>query len=91
MLGSEISDSREMAMCRRYSIYESMDHYLPQLWLDLLMINGYDLEPLDRYNVAPSTRVETVRQAVDGLSVDRVNWGWSPFWAKRKRPDPVTR
>jgi len=21
--------------------------------------------------------------------VDRVKWGWSPFWAKGKRPDPI--
>ncbi|MGE8110913.1 SOS response-associated peptidase family protein [Pseudomonas sp. NPDC086566] len=76
-------------MCGRYSIYESMDHYLRQLSLDLVVINGYDHEPVNRYNVAPSTRVEIVRQVGNGLSVDRVKWGWSPFWAKGKRPDPI--
>ncbi|NQD72899.1 SOS response-associated peptidase family protein [Pseudomonas sp. CM27] len=76
-------------MCGRYSIYESMDHYLRQLSLDLVVINGYDHAPIHRYNVAPSTRVEIVRQIGDGLSVDRVKWGWSPFWAKGKRPDPI--
>lgn len=76
-------------MCGRYSIYESMDHYLRQLSLDLVVINGYDHEPVNRYNVAPSTRVEIVRQIGNGLSVDRVKWGWSPFWAKGKRPDPI--
>ncbi|HFQ8049089.1 TPA: SOS response-associated peptidase family protein [Pseudomonas putida] len=76
-------------MCGRYSIYESMDHYLRQLSLDIMVINGYDHEPINRYNVAPSTRVEIVRQVEDGLSVDRVKWGWSPFWAKGKRPDPI--
>ena len=76
-------------MCGRYSIYESMDHYLHQLSLDLVVINGYDHEPVNRYNVAPSTHVEIVRQVGDGLSVDRVKWGWSPFWAKGKRPDPI--
>lgn len=76
-------------MCGRYSIYESMDHYLRQLSLDLVVINGYDHEPINRYNVAPSTRVEIVRQVEGGLSVDRVKWGWSPFWAKGKRPDPI--
>lgn len=48
-------------MCGRYSIYESMDHYLRQLSLDLVVINGYDHEPIDRFNVAPSTRVEIIR------------------------------
>ncbi|HEJ1056640.1 TPA: SOS response-associated peptidase family protein [Pseudomonas putida] len=76
-------------MCGRYSIYESMDHYLRQLSLDLVVINGYDHEPINRYNVAPSTHVEIIRQVGDGLSVDRVKWGWSPFWAKGKRPDPI--
>lgn len=76
-------------MCGRYSIYESMDHYLKQLSLDLVVINGYDHERINRFNVAPSTRVEIIRPVPDGVSVDRVKWGWSPFWAKGKRPDPI--
>lgn len=44
-------------MCGRYSIYEAMDVYLKQLALDLVVINGYDHERINRYNVAPSTRV----------------------------------
>lgn len=50
-------------MCGRYSIYESMDDYLRQLALDLVVINGYDHERINRYNVAPSTRVEVIRPA----------------------------
>lgn len=76
-------------MCGRYSIYASMDHYLRQLSLDLVIINGYDQEPINRFNVAPSTRVEVIRRVDQGLSVDRVKWGWSPFWAQGKRPDPI--
>ncbi len=76
-------------MCGRYSIYEDMDHYLRQLSLDLVVINGYDHERINRYNVAPSTRVEVIRAVAGGLSVDRVKWGWAPFWAKGKRPDPI--
>jgi len=76
-------------MCGRYSIYESMDNYLRQLSLDLVVINGYDHEQINRYNVAPSTRVEVIRPAPEGLRVDRVKWGWAPFWAKGKRPDPI--
>lgn len=49
-------------MCGRYSMYESMDHYLRQLSLDLVVINGYDHASISRYNVAPSTRVEVIRQ-----------------------------
>ena len=76
-------------MCGRYSIYESMDHYLRELAPKQLVINGYDLWPIERYNVAPSTRVEIIRSTEQGLSVDKVRWGWSPFWAKGKRPDPI--
>uniref|UniRef100_A0A7C2BB96 Abasic site processing protein n=1 Tax=Pseudomonas graminis TaxID=158627 RepID=A0A7C2BB96_9PSED len=76
-------------MCGRYSIYEPMDHYLKTLAPEQLVINGYDLWPIERYNVAPTTRVEIIRPVVDGLSVDKVRWGWSPHWAKGKRPDPI--
>ena len=76
-------------MCGRYSIYESMDHYLKQLSLDLEVINGYDHERINRYNVAPSTRVELIRPVDGGVSVDKVKWGWAPFWAKGNRPDPI--
>ncbi len=76
-------------MCGRYSIYEPMDHYLKELGSEQLVINGYDLWPIERYNVAPTTRVEIIRSTEQGLSVDKVRWGWSPFWAKGKRPDPI--
>lgn len=76
-------------MCGRYSIYQDMDTYLRQLELDLVVINGYDHEPINRYNVAPSTRVELIRPAEGGVRVDKVRWGWSPHWAKGKRPDAI--
>lgn len=76
-------------MCGRYSIYESMDHYLRELAPKQLVINGYDLWPIERYNVAPTSRVEIIRSTEQGLSVDKVRWGWSPYWAKGKRPDPT--
>jgi putative SOS response-associated peptidase YedK len=66
-----------------------MDHYLKELAPKQLVINGYDLWPIERYNVVPSTRVEIIRPVGDALSVDKVRWGWSPFWAKGKRPDPI--
>ncbi|ERK98575.1 hypothetical protein O999_14655 [Pseudomonas putida LF54] len=66
-----------------------MDDYLRHLAADRTVINGYDHERINRYNVAPSTRVELIRQTSDGLRVDRVKWGWAPFWAKGKRPDPI--
>ncbi|MBS7472169.1 SOS response-associated peptidase family protein [Pseudomonas syringae] len=76
-------------MCGRYSIYESMDHYLKELAPEQQVINGYDLWPIERYNVAPTTRVEIIRPTEAGLSVDKVRWGWAPFWAQGKRPAPI--
>ncbi|KTB78091.1 hypothetical protein AO072_11310 [Pseudomonas syringae ICMP 13102] len=76
-------------MCGRYSIYESMDSYLKELAPEQLVINGYDLWPIERYNVAPSTRVEIIRPTENGLSVDKVRWGWSPSWAKGKHSAPI--
>lgn len=41
MRGREAADKRaRCGMCGRYSIYESMDDYLRQLALDLVVING---------------------------------------------------
>lgn len=67
-------------MCGRYSIHDSMDRYLDELG-DKRRVSGYDHEPIRRYNVAPSSRIEIIRPTKDGLRVDRVRWGWSPFWA----------
>jgi len=76
-------------MCGRYSIYESMDHYLKELVPKQLVINGYELWLVERYNVGPSMRVEIIRPVREGLNVNKVKWGWAPFWAKGKRPDPI--
>ena len=62
-------------MCGRYSIYESMDHYLRQLELELVVIDGYDYEPINRYNVAPSTRVELISNRAINPTFTR--WGSS--------------
>ncbi|KEZ28848.1 hypothetical protein A3SK_0102345 [Pseudomonas amygdali pv. tabaci str. 6605] len=66
-----------------------MDHYLKELAPEQLVINGYDLWPIERYNVAPTTRVEIIRPTETGLSVEKVRWGWAPFWAQGKRPAPI--
>ena len=60
-------------------MYEPIDHYLRELGSQQLVITGYDLWAIGRYNVAPTTRVEIIRPADGGLSIDKVRWGWSPF------------
>jgi putative SOS response-associated peptidase YedK len=67
MRGRDVADKRaRWGMCGRYAIYESMDDYLRQLALDRVVINGYDHERINRYNVAPSTCVEVIRPAPGG-------------------------
>ncbi|MCF4985580.1 SOS response-associated peptidase family protein [Pseudomonas syringae] len=53
------------------------------------MINGYDLRPIERYNVAPSSRVEIIRPTEEGLSVTRFGGGGSLSGQKGKRPAPI--
>lgn len=64
-------------MCGRYSIYESMDHYLRELAPEQLVINGYDLCPIERYNVAPSTRVELIPASDRDTAVSQLPLGCS--------------
>jgi putative SOS response-associated peptidase YedK len=76
-------------MCGRFVQYEGMAIYLEELGYQGELFSGYDAQPINRYNVAPSTRVQILRGAEDGLHIDAVKWGWAPFWAKGKRPDPI--
>lgn len=76
-------------MCGRYSIYESMDHYLRELGSHQLVIDYVDPEPINRYNVAPTAKSRLIRADAEGIRLDAVKWGWAPFWAKGKRPDPI--
>ena len=76
-------------MCGRYSVYEAMDHYLRELAPQQLVIDYVPPEPINRYNVAPSTKSPVIRADDGGIRLDAVKWGWAPFWAKGKRPDPI--
>lgn len=76
-------------MCGRYSMYEPMAHYLRELAPHQQVISYVDPEPVNRYNIAPSTRVPVIRGDERGLHVETVRWGWEPFWAKGKRPPSI--
>ena len=69
-------------MCGRYSIYESMDHYLKELAPRQRVINGYDLWPTERYNVEahwsdlpPGERNVVRRNCIHGGARDGDNHG----------------
>ena len=76
-------------MCGRFVQYQGIADYLKVLGTDRLVVSGYDNQPIARYNVAPSTRVNILHNQHDDLRIDPVRWGWAPFWAKGKRPDPI--
>ncbi|MBW3503699.1 SOS response-associated peptidase family protein [Pseudomonas sp. NKUCC02_KPG] len=76
-------------MCGRFVQYQSMSDYLEVLAPDRVVMSGYDNQPKGRYNVAPGTRVSILHGGNEGLRIDPVHWGWAPFWAKGKRPDPI--
>ena len=76
-------------MCGRFSQIERMEQFLLELKFLRDVVTYYDREPIERYNIAPSTRVDILRGAEDGLHINAVKWGWAPFWAKGKRPDPI--
>lgn len=76
-------------MCGRFVQYQSIADYLEVLASDRTIASGYDNLPIGRYNIAPSTGVSILHGKQDGLRVDSVRWGWAPFWAKGKRPDPI--
>lgn len=76
-------------MCGRFVQYEGMAIFIEELSPQIELFSGYDAQPIDRYNVAPSTRVQVLHTDEDGLHIDAVKWGWAPFWAKGKRPDPI--
>lgn len=76
-------------MCGRFVQYEGMAVFLEELGPQLPLFGGYDAEPISRYNVAPTTRVQILHSTEAGIHITPVRWGWAPFWAKGKRPDPI--
>lgn len=76
-------------MCGRIVQHHGMGDFFSVLAPRYPKYFNVDPEPIGRYNVAPSTRVKLIHAVEDGLQVDAVKWGWSPFWARGKRPDPI--
>ena len=76
-------------MCGRFVQYLGISDYLEVLAPDRIVVSGCDNQPIGCYNVAPGTRVSILHSVDEGLRIDSVHWGWAPFWAKGKRPDPI--
>lgn len=76
-------------MCGRFAQYQSMADYLEELGSDQPLISGFDNVPINRYNVAPSTRVQLLHSAEGNTVISPVKWGWAPHWAKSNMPAPI--
>lgn len=76
-------------MCGRFAQYQGLADYLRELQAEQDVVSGYDNTPINRYNVAPGSRVLVLHNAADGLRIDPCHWGWAPFWATGRRPPPI--
>jgi len=76
-------------MCGRIVQIDGLVAYVEALDPQMPLFSGIDDVPIERYNIAPSTKVQILRGMEDGLHIDPVRWGWAPHWAKGKRPDPI--
>lgn len=68
-------------MCGRFAQYRSMRDYLRELDSEQDAMSGWEGEPIQRYNVAPSTQVQVLHSTGGHLVVAEVRWGWAPNWA----------
>lgn len=76
-------------MCGRFSQHQTRSEYLEALAPDIPFNGALDPVPIDRYNVAPGTRVLLLNQRDDQLYLDPVRWGYQPHWAKEAHRPPV--
>ncbi|ROZ80369.1 hypothetical protein EF096_18010 [Pseudomonas neustonica] len=78
-------------MCGRFTQYQAQVRYLERLnWQAPLSFEPSN-EPIDRYNIAPTTHVQLLHLDEDGLRMSAVPWGYAPHWArgKGKRPPAI--
>lgn len=66
-------------MCGRFAQYRIPWEYLEPLGLDVPMAGFVDPEPVNRYNVAPRSKVHILHLDPVGLRWDLVRWGVEPF------------
>lgn len=71
-------------MCGRLSQYHGIHDFVDALSMPYPLLNSVGDQPLERYNVAPTTRVAVLRLEKEKLHADLVRWGWRPHWAKER-------
>ncbi len=68
-------------MCGRLSQYHGIHDFVDALSMPNPLANHVGDQPLECYNVAPSTRVALLHLAEGALHAHWVRWGWQPHWA----------
>ncbi|HHM6461295.1 TPA: SOS response-associated peptidase [Pseudomonas aeruginosa] len=74
-------------MCGRLSQYTGLHEFVDALSMPNALVNLIGAQA-ERYNVAPSTAVTTLRLEGNALVAQAIRWGWRPFWA-RDRAAPI--
>ncbi|HBN8365193.1 TPA: SOS response-associated peptidase [Pseudomonas aeruginosa] len=74
-------------MCGRLSQYTGLHEFVDALSMPNVLVNLVG-EQSERYSVAPSTAVTTLRLEGHALVAQPIRWGWRPFWA-RDRAAPI--
>ena len=74
-------------MCGRLSQYTGLHEFVDALSMPAMLVNLVG-EQTQRFNVAPSTAVTTLRLEGDALVAQAIRWGWRPFWS-RDRAAPI--
>ena len=67
-------------MCGRFSQSRPRDEYLSLLPPTLQSQIAFDPEPVDRYNVAPGTKVLLLNMRNHAMHLDSVLWSYAPDW-----------
>jgi len=75
-------------MCGRFTQYRTVDEYAKALQLGLLE-GDWSNQPLERFNVAPQSRVMLLHQDASDIHARPVRWGYAPHWADGNRPPAI--
>lgn len=67
-------------MCGRFSQSQSREDYLTYIVNEADRVIPFDPQPIDRFNVAPGTRVLLLSERNKALHLDPVYWGYAPGW-----------
>ena len=67
-------------MCGRFTQYNTREEYLAYLADESERAIPFYPAPIDRYNVAPGTKVLLLNEHNEQLHLDAVHWGYAPGW-----------